>query len=291
MSNPLHAACYADHAQQYAVEILDNRRIAGGTWKLRFRCPTMAAKITPGQFLMARLHGCDDPLIGRPFAMYEVYANGSGAVEDVEFVYLVKGKFTSRLQTLGAGQLLDVWGPLGNGFPSPTAQHLIMVAGGIGQTPFLSLGQEALGKRHYGTHRTLSQHADRVTLCYGARSAAYLAGVEEFQHVGIEVRIATDDGSLGHHGFVTDLLRELLAEGNGAARQIACCGPEPMMEAVAKIARDDAVPCQVSLETPMACGIGICFSCVARVTDAQGEVDYKRTCVEGPVFDASKIVW
>jgi dihydroorotate dehydrogenase electron transfer subunit len=291
MSNPLHAACYADHAQQHTVEVLENRQLARATWKLRFRCPAMAANIVPGQFLMAKLHGYDDPLIGRPFAMYEVYDAGSGAAEDIEFVYLVKGKFTRRLQTLGAGQLIDVWGPLGNGFALPTAQHLIMVAGGIGQTPFLSLGQEALGKRRYGTHQPAVEHPRRVTLCYGARSADYLAGVEEFEHAGIEVRIATDDGSRGHHGFVTDVLRELLTESNGTSRQIACCGPEPMMEAVAKITRDLAVPCQVSLETPMACGIGICFSCVARVTDAQGEIDYKRTCVEGPVFDANKIVW
>ena len=103
------------------------------------------------------------------------------------------------------------------------------------------------------------------------------------------LRVATDDGSRGHHGFVTDVLKEVLAE-TGEAR-IVCCGPEPMMAAVAEIACAANVPCQVSLETPMACGIGICFTCVAKVRDAEGNWDYKRTCVDGPVFDAAEIEW
>jgi dihydroorotate dehydrogenase electron transfer subunit len=106
----------------------------------------------------------------------------------------------------------------------------------------------------------------------------------------VEVRIGTDDGSRGHHGLVTELLETVLAESSLACR-IACCGPERMMEAVSHIAARTNTPCQVSLETPMACGIGVCFSCVARVCDEQAGWDYKRTCVEGPVFAAEKILW
>ena len=108
--------------------------------------------------------------------------------------------------------------------------------------------------------------------------------------MGVDVRLSTDDGSQGHHGPVTDLLRQVLRESQSVTR-IVCCGPEPMMEAVAGIAAEAGTPCQVSLETPMACGIGICFTCVARIRDAEGEWDYKRTCVEGPVFDSRQIVW
>ena len=129
-----------------------------------------------------------------------------------------------------------------------------------------------------------------VTFCYGARTADYLAGIEDFQRLGIDVRLATDDGSLGHHGLVTDLLRQALAEHHGRPN-IVCCGPEPMMEAVAEIAHEARIPCQVSLETPMACGIGICFTCVAKVRQPDGTWDYKRTCVDGPVFDAELIEW
>jgi dihydroorotate dehydrogenase electron transfer subunit len=134
-----------------------------------------------------------------------------------------------------------------------------------------------------------------VTLCYGARQADYLAGVEDFRTLGVDVRVSTDDGSAGHHGLVTDLLSTVLNERAAAQTlrdsRIICCGPEKMMQAVADIAKQRGVACQVSLETPMACGIGICFSCVTRVRQGDGQWDYRRTCVEGPVFDAAEIVW
>jgi dihydroorotate dehydrogenase electron transfer subunit len=171
----------------------------------------------------------------------------------------------------------------------------VMVAGGIGQTPFMAMGREHLGLRRYGDPPRNVRRVPRVTLCYGARSRSYLAGVDDFQAVGIEVRTSTDDGSAGHRGFVTDLLRGLLDErGSDPLQtgrvQIVCCGPEKMMEAVAHLAEERDVPCLVSLETPMACGIGICFSCVTKVRDGEGW-DYRRTCVEGPVFDARQIVF
>ena len=96
--------------------------------------------------------------------------------------------------------------------------------------------------------------------------------------------------SEGHHGLVTDDLNRVIGESTSKMR-IVCCGPEPMMEAVAGLAKKREIPCQVSLETPMACGIGICFSCVTRVKQASGGWDYKRTCVDGPVFDAEEIEW
>src|SRR5439155_24508903 len=103
--------------------------------------------------------------------------------------------------------------------------------------------------------------ATQITFCYEARTADYLAGIDDFERLGIDIRLATDDGSRGHHGFVTDVLKRVLQEHSGAVARIVCCGPELMMEAVAHIAHQAGVPCQVSLETPMACGIGICFTC------------------------------
>lgn len=117
-----------------------------------------------------------------------------------------------------------------------------------------------------------------------------LAGVDDFRRLGVDVHVATDDGSQGHRGLVTELLEPILDRVERPHR-IVCCGPEVMMEAVADIAARRGSPCQVSLETPMACGIGICFTCVARIRDAAGNWDYKRTCVEGPVFDAARIAW
>ena len=292
MSNPLHAKHYADRAVQASVEIIENIEIARDTWRLRFACPAMACRIVPGQFLMIRIANCDDPLIGRPLAMYDVIPDAAGQPHAIDVIYLVKGKFTTMAHTLLPGQKVDVWGPLGNGFPPRPAPHLIMVAGGIGYTPFLAVAKEVLHGQSYGDPPREAPQADRVTFCYGARSAGYLAGVEDFAAAEVNVRISTDDGTRGHHGLVTDLVQQTLDESNGDCR-IVCCGPEPMMEAVAGIAEARNVECQVSLETPMACGIGICFSCVAKVRDGDGdgEWDYKRTCVEGPVFDAAQLVW
>jgi dihydroorotate dehydrogenase electron transfer subunit len=297
MSHPLSASHYSDNASQSKVRIIENVPLAKDTFRLRFDCPEIAARITPGQFLMIRLAGCDDPILGRPFALYDTVLDASGNSTGLEIVYLVLGKMTHRLAELGPSAELDVWGPLGNGFSFPDADHLVMVAGGIGQTPFPALTQEVMGRRSYGDPPRVAPSVKHVTLCYGARSSAYLADVARFEQLEVDVRVSTDDGSAGHKGLVTDLVREVLAEKKADAKlaservRIVCCGPEPMMESVAAIATQEDIPCQVSLETPMACGIGICFSCVTRVRDSSGAWDYKRTCVDGPVFESSQIEW
>ncbi|MCG8449113.1 MAG: dihydroorotate dehydrogenase electron transfer subunit [Pirellulales bacterium] len=289
--NPLRAAYYADQAGQFQVAVTENIRLARDTYRVRFDCPEMAAKILPGQFLMIRLPGCDDPLLARPFALYDTVLDRTGRPVGIDVVYLVIGKMTSRLALCQTGDPLDVWGPLGNGFSPDPVEHLIMVAGGIGQTPFLALGRQFLGGRRYGLQQTKVQASSSVTLCYGVRSKDLLAGAEDFRDCGIDLHVSSDDGSVGHHGLVTELLQQVLAEKPTTASRIACCGPEPMMEAVAEIAAQQDVCCEVSLETPMACGIGICFSCVVKTLQPNGDWDYKRTCVDGPVFDARNIVW
>ena len=297
MTSPLHAAYFADHAVQSSAEIIENVPLARDTFRLRFLAPAIARQIVPGQFLMLRIAGQNDPLIGRPLALYDTVLDVQGCPTAIDVVYLVKGKFTNRLCELRPGQRIEVWGPLGNGFgcqplpvqDQPPSEHLIMVAGGIGQTPFLALAKEALALKTYGDPPRTAAKAARVTICYGARSADYLT-MNDFAQVCSDLRLATDDGSRGHHGLVTDLLLQALAENAGRPR-IVTCGPERMMEAVAKIATATGVPCEVSLETPMACGIGICFTCVAKIRQETGDWDYKRTCVEGPIFDAARVEW
>ncbi len=289
MSNPLNAKYFADQAEQVTAEIVENVQIARDTFRLRFRAPEMARRSLPGQFFMLRIAGLQDPLIGRALALYDIVNDSNGEPDTLDVVYIVKGKFTTKLATMPSGQV-EVWGPLGNGFVLPDVQRLIMVAGGIGQTPFLSVAREALHNRTYGVPSRTAPSIPNVVLCYGARNAEYFAGLDDFRNVGVDLRLATDDGSLGKHGLVTDLLDEVLDE-PAESTQIVCCGPEPMMAAVAELAQRRSVPCQVSLETPMACGIGICFTCVAEIRCGEGEWDYKRTCVEGPVFDANQIAW
>lgn len=278
-------------AVQQVATIVEHELMARNTWRMRLKCPQIAAQILPGQFFMIRTLVGTDPLIGRPFALYDIYVGRDGQAEGVDFGYVVVGKMTSLLASLRIGDAVEIWGPLGNGFPAPHNGHLILVAGGIGQTPFLAVIREAIRSRTYGKPaRVVNQSPTQITICYGVRSAEYLAGVKEFQQTGVEVRIATDDGTAGHHGFATELLKPLLETANSSTR-IYCCGPEPMMIAVGRIAAAANVDCWLSLETPMACGFGACFSCVAKVRQLDGSWDYRRVCVEGPVFPSAAIVF
>ncbi|QGJ69303.1 Dihydroorotate dehydrogenase electron transfer subunit [Planctomycetales bacterium 10988] len=278
---------------QQTVRVIENVKLATETYRLRVECPTIAKAIVPGQFVMVRLLSGEDPLLGRPFALYDVAENEQGEQVYLDIVYLVLGRMTRLLTQVKKSQEVEIWGPLGNGFSPATEEHLIFVAGGIGQTPFLAYGRESLQCKIYGDGtRQLSPDSQRkVTFCYGARSGEYLAGLDDFSQAGMEVRCSTDDGSYGHHGFVTDLLLEELQKNGGKQCQVACCGPEPMMEAVAAICARHQVPCEVSLETPMACGLGICFSCVAKIRTEGEDWDYARTCMEGPVFDAQRVLF
>lgn len=289
----LAAAYYADAARQQRARVVENVPLARDTWRIRLDCPKIARRITPGQFVMLRLVGGNDPLLGRPLALYDTVLGPAGEPFGIDVAYLVVGRMTARLTELRAGDELDVWGPLGNGFSSQGADHLVMVAGGIGQTPFLALGREFTGRRRYGDPPRSVSPAQKVTLCYGVRTVDYLAGADDFAGAGVEMRVTSNDGSIGRQGFVTAELDVVLGEAaaSGESVRLVCCGPEPMMEAVAKAAAVRRVACEVSLETPMACGIGACFSCVVKVRQPDGDWDYKRTCVEGPVFDAAKIVW
>ncbi len=292
MSVQVGAKYYADQAVCVETSIVSNERIAAGTYRVRMVAPEIAATITPGQFVMLRFAKVDDPLIGRALALYNVSESSPGQRDVLEVVYLAKGKFTSRLATHAAGTRLAVWGPLGNGFRGIDHEHVIMVAGGVGVTPFVALARELLGRQQYGDGSRPANHARRVSLVYGARSGDALACLPDFRAAGAELHLCTDDGSVGLKGRVPDLLQQLIENlPSGSSPRIVTCGPEIMMERVSEVALDRGLKCDVSLETPMACGIGICFSCVAKVRQADGSWDYKRTCVDGPVFDANEIVW
>jgi dihydroorotate dehydrogenase electron transfer subunit len=268
-----------------AADVLENVPLARQTYRVRIHAPALARAIRPGQFLMLRLPGHSDPLLGRPFALYDTVLDASGQPFAVDVVYLVVGKVTGLLAQARPGDRVEVWGPLGNGFPELHGlDHVGLVAGGIGQTPFLAHVRELLGTRGYGG-RPARRGAAKVSLYYGVRSADLAAGVDDFRAAGAEVHLASDDGSIGHHGYVTALL-----EKHGPPQHLVGCGPEPMLRALAKLAERWGVPCHVSLETPMACGVGICFSCVTRVRTADGW-DYRRVCVDGPVFDAAGLAW
>lgn len=275
----------------HAASVLANDAVAAGTYRIRLAASPLAAAMLPGQFVMLRIADRSDAILGRAFAMWDRDQNDPPAW--IEFIYIAKGRLTRPLAALKPGDTVELWGPLGNTFSTRPVDHLILVAGGVGQTPMLSVIHHALGKRGYGLTAAQGGYAQRVSLIYGARTATYLAAVDDFQSSGAAVHLCTEDGSAGMHGRVTDVLSQLLTTCEQETTRVACCGPEPMMAAVSRIAARHDVACEASLETPMACGIGICFSCVAKIgpTDAPESWDYRRTCVEGPIFDAATIRW
>ncbi|MDR3198990.1 MAG: dihydroorotate dehydrogenase electron transfer subunit [Planctomycetaceae bacterium] len=270
-----------------------NFRLTEQTFRLTLVTQGVLPTVNAGQFVMLRLPNRTDPLLGRPFAVYRVLGNV------LEVIYLVVGKMTEHLAKLRSGDMLDFWVPLGNGFsPVSTPTHIIMVAGGIGQTPFLMLAEKYF--------RTDS----RCTLLYGTRNAKYVIGMDDFRQFDVDIHLATDDGScnegfINYHGPVTDLISKVYRHGEPA--RIFCCGPRPMLHAAFRIASRFNLPCEVSLETSMSCGLGICFGCVVKcrcekekTTDKEIDLatkieketwDYRRTCIDGPVFDAYRLCW
>lgn len=283
-------------AAQRTVRILENRRIARETYLIRLDDPDMARAIRPGQFLMIRPGsepgGATDPLLGRPFALYDVSRDAAGAPVAIEVVYLKLGRGTSCLAGKQAGESVTVWGPLGNGFgPPPTpAGPVAFVAGGIGQTPFLALARWWLGAATYGENARTGPDATGAVLYYGVRSADLFAGLDDFRDAGVDLRLATDDGSAGHHGFVTDLLAADLQRGWRPSKVVGC-GPPPMLRTLSGLVDRHGLDADLSLENHMACGFGACFSCVAPIRQPDGTVDLRRVCVEGPIFPSRDVVF
>lgn len=283
MSNP-HAAHYADQLVQVETPLVRNDLIARDTYLCRVEAPVIAQTCLPGQFVMIRMAGHDAPLIGRAFAVWDVIDDDDGQPAFVDLIYLRKGTLTRALSAAPVGSSVVLWGPLGNGFDQRECDRLIMTAGGIGQTPMLMLGKSAM-----------AGWAKQVEIIYGARTAELHAGVDQFREAGFDVGLCSDDGSVGTSGRVPDVLAERLDQVDPSERiRVVTCGPEIMMQKVAEVCASRSIDCQVSMETPMACGIGICFSCVAKIhqpDESDPPWDYKRTCVEGPIFDAEKICW
>ena len=278
-------------AARRTVAILENERIARDTYRIRLDDPTMARAILPGQFLMIRPASGNDPLLGRPFALYDVARDDSCLPNAIDVVYLILGRGTAVLSRLRPGDLVTAWGPLGNGFEAPPDGPVVFVAGGIGQTPFLALGRWWLGRADYGEGAAFTARRPKsATLLYGVRSGDLAAGVDDFEAAGISVELATDDGSAGHKGYVTDLLARRLERGERPSKVVGC-GPPAMLEVLSKIVERYDIPCDLSMENHMACGFGACFSCVASIRQGDGSVDLRRVCVEGPIFPSRDVVW
>jgi len=265
--------------EQVAADISANILLSKSIFRMELYAPSIAAKVVPGQFVMVRTSedGCD-PLLRRPFSVHNTTSAG-----EVHIVYKVLGKGTQLMSRMAAGGTVDLVGPLGKGFALEDTEHFI-VGGGMGIAPMQLLTDKIVDR--YGK--------EKVHLLLGARNKDELCAFQGYYSakVALDVQLATDDGSLAHKGFVTDLLREAGEQYGAGRRMVYCCGPQPMMKAVASLSRKYGWRCQISLETMMACGIAACLGCTVESTRQNSKGgNYLHVCQDGPVFNEEDITW
>ena len=262
---------------QFKSEILSNHEIAPAYWRIRLSAPPSFVSAKPGQFIMVQVSDSISPLLRRPFG---VFNTGTGEQPWFEMLYKVVGKGTALLASHHAGEIIDVLGPLGTGFDQGSDdEEKLIVGGGIGLAPLYPLCKE------------LTQKKSPVRLFVGGRTQADILCLEDFKALGVDCHVATEDGSLGTKGFVTKALEQHLDQLSGKAA-LYVCGPHGMLAAVARIADARQLPCQVSLENYMACGVGACLGCVTPGKNHSPTTpDYRCVCAEGPVFASNELQW
>lgn len=255
-----------------------NDPAAPGYYRMGLECAAGFETAQPGQFVMIRTADAAEPLLRRPFSLLGLVRE-KGRVTGIEILFKVVGRGTERLTRCRTGDRLSIIGPLGNAFLVPeSCRQLVLVAGGIGVPPIRFLAQSLL-EREDGLNRCV--------VFIGGRSQDDLVCISEFDLPGFLLDVSTDDGSRGHRGLVTHSLERTLD--STPVDLICACGPPAMLKAVAAIALRRNIPCQVSIEAMMACGMGACLGCAVETTDDDGR--YRHACVDGPVFDAGRIKW
>ncbi len=270
--------------KNYRTILLSNQEISPGYFRMRILAPGFSEKARPGQFVMFRVQRSLPPLLRRPFGIFRTGflppdCDGLPPKEYVEILYKVVGRGTTIMAELHEGDRVELLGPLGNGFDCTSGKgEKILVGGGIGLVPLFMLASELVAKEY------------SVRLLMGGRTRDDILAVTEFERLGVETYVSTDDGSLGEEGLVTRVLERKLQKYPGA--EVFACGPMPMLAAVHDICLKHATPLQVSLEEFMACGVGACLGCVVKGAGHTDEnPSYLCTCKVGPVFKAQYLDW
>ena len=268
-----------------AAEVLSNTRLSSDYNVLGLAAPEIAAAAAPGQFLMLKTGDRLEPLLRRPFSVFEILKE-NGRISGLSVLNKRIGPSTRLLFDARPGDRVQCLGPLGRPFvPVSSPDEAWLVAGGVGLAPFATLAS------------TLRANGTSVRLYYGARSGAELFFLDEFTRLGVQLHLTTEDGSRGEKGRVTAPLERDLASArvrlkpDAADIMVYACGPEPMLAAVAKLAAAHGRPSQVSVERVMGCGLGGCYSCVVPMRSEHGGFHHVRSCVSGPVLDGGEILW
>ncbi len=246
-------------------------QFAEKNFRLTLTCPRIAETAKPGQFVMIRTGIGSDPLLRRPFSIHQTSIEGR-----IQIYFKVVGRGTDILGHVREGEELSVFGPLGKGFRIVGSSPAVIVGGGLGIAPLLFLVKETCRLKRDGSQ-------DLIIL--GAREKNELEPLlADFKKFGLSILTATDDGSLGHKGFVIDVLKSLELP-TGAT--VYACGPEAMMAGVGDLCKIRGLSCQVSVESVMACGMGACLGCSRPAKNGT----YTHVCMNGPVYDAEELVW
>ncbi len=272
--------------------ILFNNEVSPGYRHMSIAAPELAQKAKPGQFVMISVRdGRVDPILRRPMGIMLVEKGKNG---HIEILYQVVGRGTVIMSRMKEGELIDVIGPFGNGFDLPQDRDVWIVTGGCGTAPFFEVAKHL--------SRNLEKGKE-IRIFQGGRASCHILCTDIFRKYGVEPEIATEDGSLGSPGLVTELLEKALSTLNGSQNKplILASGPFGMLKAIAGLAEKYDVECQVSIDKRMACGFGVCLGCVVPVKNPDVEIkegdghtqgiQYKCVCSDGPVFDSKEILW
>lgn len=277
--------------------IISNDKVSSECFRMELLAADAAAAARPGQFFHVRCADSLDPLLRRPLSICSADREAGG----VTFLYRQAGRGTTLLAQKKPGEAISLLGPLGRGFTMPGGEgRPAVVAGGIGVAPLFFLLKELAGG------------GAMADVFIGATSSGGLLLVEEMKALGHAVHLSTDDGSAGYHGLVTALFEKYIGGGGSANRKgletdlteiyikalqaprtafVYACGPVPMMRGVAEISLNAGLPCEVSLEERMGCGVGACLACACKTKNQGGGFAYRRVCADGPVFPAEEVVW
>jgi len=260
------------------ARVIQNTRLSPDYNVITLAAPEIAAATKPGQFVMVRPGHGSDPLLRRPFSVFEIIRSGN-RIEGLSLLSKRIGVTTRLLYDAVYGDVISCLGPLGRPFePVSSPVEAWMVAGGVGLAPFATLTE------------VLQERGTKTTLFYGARTGAELFHLDWFASRDVRVVLSTEDGSSGERGRVTGPLEQALREAD-AEVMIYACGPEKMLEAVSHVAGRYKTAAQVSVERVMGCGMGGCYSCVIPVHETGGGHHFVRSCLAGPVFTAADLVW
>lgn len=257
---------------QFACRVLKQIEITGDIYRMSLKAVEIAQECQPGQFVHLRVSQGMDPLLRRPFSIHRVNREKG----EVEILYRVVGRGTEMMREAKNGHVFQLMGPLGRGFSvGGSFSHALVVVGGMGSAPVFFLIDElvALGKC--------------VTLLWGVSEGGEIFDLSNLKESGVEVKLATEDGSVGKKGLVTDILKPfLIGHRENLSTEGFVCGPKAMLKRIQEMAGETEFNWQVSLEERMACGVGVCMGCAVKMK--QG--DYRMVCSDGPVFDLKEIV-